>query len=826
MLARSSRVLKDKLPVDAHLPRIKDLVLEQGALVLVAEPGAGKTTRVPWALRRDGGRVICVQPRRVAASHAALRVCEELGQKVGAQVGYAVRFDSKQSAQTKVLYVTTGVFMRMLASGEGLGERDTVVLDEFHERSVDIDLALCACLAARKKRTGPNLIVMSATLDAEKLSTFLAAPRIEVPGRLHPVTVEYLPPRSGERDDAHIARAVRNLLIRAQKSGERMRALVFVPGRSEMSSARRATEQLRADFKFDTAELFGAQSFAEQKGVLRRRSEHEAPQVIFATRVAETSLTVPDLNAVVDTGLSRRARVDPSTGFTSLETRPSPRSSLEQRAGRAGRVGPGVCVRLFDEASVRGRPAFDKPELQSADCAGPALLLASLGVDAPPFLDPPPLARWQGAQAQLRGLGALDASGRITDKGAAMAAMPVHPRTAVMLLEAQSRQVSYRAAMMVAVLEERSPRRDESDFWSTLRWLLENTDARSAEAVGIDRTTLRAIFRSADRLANIVGARDEAVRPMDEEQADLEACLLQGFSQRLGRIAGARLATVDGSSFELPEPPGTHTEGQFAIVLGSKGPLGRQQAVSIAPVAEDSVLEVFLDRFQEQTTWHYDAKADRVLKRAVVSLGAVEVEASESKATSGAEVAAVLREVIDKSGLGAVLDLDERQTLRRRLELLGEATASIDEGLERTLAQACASASSLADVRSADPLSVFRYSLAPERQRALEEQTPLRIDIPGRRGVEVHYEPDRPPWAASYLQEFFGMTETPRVAGTPLTLHLWAPNGRAVQVTSDLPGFWERHYPALRKELSRRYPKHHWPEDPLNAKPVRLKRYL
>ena len=308
--------MKDTLPVDAYLPQIRGEVQRRGVLVLVAEPGAGKTTRVPLALAEDWQRVICVQPRRVAASHAALRVCDELHEKVGERVGYAVRFDSKRSARTQVLYVTTGVFVRMLTTGEGISSKEAVVLDEFHERSTDIDLALCACVAARQAGRGPKLVVMSATLDADRLATFLGAEVVEVPGRLHPISLEYLPARARELPGEHIARATRNLLVRAKKDGKPLRVLVFVPGRAEMRAGCRAVDVLQRDFSFETAELYGAQSFLEQKAVLRERSPGEPAQVIFATRVAETSLTIPGLNAVIDTGTGVEARASiPRRGF-------------------------------------------------------------------------------------------------------------------------------------------------------------------------------------------------------------------------------------------------------------------------------------------------------------------------------------------------------------------------------------------------------------------------------------------------------------------------------------------------------------------------------
>lgn len=823
--------MREDLPIDAYLERVVASVSERRALVLVAEPGAGKTTRVPVALCSSNGLVICVQPRRLAARNAALRVCDELGERVGGRIGYAVRFDTKRSSRTRVLYVTTGVFLRMLAAGEGLGGADTVVLDEFHERSLDIDLALCACIARRRVNvdTAPRLVVMSATLDAERLASFIDGPIVSVPGRLHSVDVEYLPPRPRERGDDHIARACRNLLVRANQVNKRARMLVFVPGRAEMRAARRALERLREGqgrqaFSFEIAELFGSQQFAEQKRVLRPPSPESPSQVILATRVAETSLTVPELNAVVDTGLSRRARVDPVSGFSTLETRSSTLASLEQRAGRAGRTGPGTCVRLFDERLLATLPKYDAPEIETADCAAPMLLLSSLGIDNPPFLDPPPHLRWQAAKTRLELLGAVDQEGHVTDRGLQMAALPVHPRIAAMLTEARARAVSFRASMLAALLEEQDLGSSVTDIWAVVNWLAEKEGARRGEVVGLDAGVLRSVFRAASRLRALTRADEEAATRFVDDKEALAACLLSGYADRLGRLEGQRIKLVDGSSFELPSGLAAH--GSFAVVLSASGPLGRQTVRTLASVSEDTVLEMFLERLEERIEYSYDPEADRVLEKRMVMLGAMSLEEQEVWAASGEATTQKLREVIARNGLGTVMDVDAFRSLKNRLGLIAMPTARIEEQLEQAISNACEGASSLADVRKNDPLALLRYGLAPEAVRLLEARAPLTIDLPGRRGVQVHYEADRPPWAASYLQEFFGLRDAPQIGQGPLTLHLWAPNGRAVQVTNDLAGFWERQYPSLRKELSRRYPKHHWPEDPRSAKPVRLKRFL
>lgn len=835
------------LPIEQALPELLTAVRNEQNFVLVAEPGAGKTTRVPPGLLDAGlvdGEILVAQPRRIAARLAARRVADELGEPVGERCGYQVRFDRKVGPNTRIRFMTEGLLARRLRDDPKLGGVGIVILDEFHERHLDTDVSL-ALLRRIQRSTRPDLRigVMSATLRADPIADFLDARSVSCPGRTFPIEIQYQP--SSDRSvDRQVNAAFRDLLA----SGLDGDILVFLPGASEIRATERACRGLAEHHDVDIEMLHGDLSAADQDRAVRGGPRR---RLILSTNVAETSVTVANVAAVIDSGLVRRPSHNPWTSIPMLELAKVSRASAEQRAGRAGRVRAGQCVRLYSQHDLERRPAFDAPELARLDLARVMVDLRCAGVRSSAeieWLESPPAAGVEAAERLLHRLGALQADGSLSEVGRELAAIPVHPRLARILVEGRRRRVEAEAVGVAALLSERSiwrrtigggPRQASTvaaaDVFTDLEalWGFEDQGASFARREGLDIGACKMALRVQRQLARSKSSSKR--RPaLDEatEQA-LGLCLLCGFADRLGRVrtharGGREIVFAEGGSAELA--PESSIDGSLAIALAAEerrqGAHASKTVVrSAASIEAEWILELFEDELLERRSATFDSKKERVSVIEELVFGELVIEQTVIREPSD-EAATILREAALARGAASfVKDPDRLANTQNRLLFASKHDESIapldDSALETALGMLCVGANSFADIRKTDLVDYVLSNLPSSARAALERLAPPRVKLRGGRSLAVHYEPDRDPWVQSRLQDFFGELTGPTVANgrTPLVLHLLAPNQRAVQVTTDLEGFWERHYPAQRKTLMRRYPRHDWPEDPRTATP-------
>ncbi len=850
------------LPIDDHLPHLVETARRERLLVLQAEPGAGKTTRLPPAiadaLPDDAGAVIVLEPRRLAARLAARHVARTLGEEPGGRVGWQVRHESKRGPRTRVLYVTEGILLRRLVREPTLPGIAAVVLDEFHERHLETDVALALLLELRRaRRPDLALIVMSATLEAERIGAFLEAPVAQVPGRAFPVDVEHEARLEVDAIERRVARAVDAIHDAPEPTGD---VLVFLPGAAEIRRATNACAELARRRGLDVVPLHGSLPLAEQDRAVRPGPRKK---VILATNVAESSVTVEGVTAVVDAGLERRAVDDPWSGVRELEVAPISRASAAQRAGRAGRLGPGRCVRLYTARDHDGRPAATPPEVARLDLAEPALLLAALGVADPRtvrWLDPPPPAALTAATTLLRRLGAVDAAGAPTPIGRRMLGFPLPPRLARVVVAGVDLGAPQLVATAAALLSERDLRRRAprtgrgDDARAEAAWRAAAGDARSdvialatlledarrarfapraTREVGLGADAARSVDRVRAQIERL--ARPDAGEPIHEPADDadeaLARALLAGFPDRVARRRSAGspgLTVADGTAATLGRES-VVADAEWLLVLDAhrsrRGPGGAGGDVicrTASAIDPDWLFDVG-DGVRDDIEVAWDCRRRRATATERLVYGALVLDEQVARGDAAAE--AIERRLAKEAlaaGPEAFCEGDALAQLIERAALAREADPSIPPlGLDdarEALAQLCAGRSSFEQLLEADLVGVLRGRLGAALAR-LDHVTPETVVLPGGRRLRVRYEPGKPPWASSRLQDFFGMTDGPRAGAEPLVLHLLAPNQRPVQITTDLAGFWERHYPAIRRELKRKYPKHDWPEDPRTAKP-------
>ncbi|MCC7536620.1 MAG: ATP-dependent helicase HrpB [Deltaproteobacteria bacterium] len=871
------------LLIDPVLPELVASLRREPRLVLEAPPGAGKTTRVPRALLDagllDAGDVVVLQPRRLAARLAAARVADELGEDVGETVGYQVRFDERASARTRIRFVTEGVLTRRLLRDPGLRGTSTVVLDEFHERHLEGDLALSLLLRlASSSRPDLRIVVMSATLDAEAVARHLGAPRLRSEGRMHEVTIEHAELEDDRPIEQRVLAALRRVLAHPSEG----HVLVFLPGAAEIRRCLDLASELAERHELLLLPLHGELSPTDQDRAVRPSQQRK---VIFSTNVAETSVTLDGVATVIDSGLHRRPSFSPWTGLPSLTLAKVSRASAAQRTGRAGRTRAGTCIRLYTRHDHDARPAFDAPEIRRSDLASLVLSLAAMGIRSAaslPWLEPPPSDALAQAAELLRRLGALGADSDTTDVGRRMLRYPLHPRLARLVVASEDADDPERGADLAAVLGERDLRARRS-FDDTRRrsdasaaadttesdvLLLADlvADARAADFdsrrlrdLGIDPGAARTVARTAEHIARIArsptarsdtGSRTASEGTRDDPAAaDPLRWILLAFPDRVARVRtrtaerrrGADLDVVlsDGSTAVLGRECSVRDDDLLVAVdaeerarsgggapSGASGAERSRRTVRLASAIEPEwLLELFPERVEDVEDVRWDAATERVVRTMRLTYGAIVLDEStpqgaptegESRVLAAAALAAGPRRFARDS------DAFDRfvQRVRFASQLDRSIPALDDARLRDALESLCAGRRSFGELRDADLLDVVRDGLPAAARARVETLAPDRIAL-GSRQVRVHYEADRPPWIESRLQDFFGLKVAPSVgaATVPLVLHLLAPNGRAVQVTTDLPGFWARHYPGIRKELARRYPRHAWPEDPLAASP-------
>ncbi len=835
------------LPIDPFLGTIADRLAARGAVVLAAEPGAGKTTRVPRALlldrRFDAGQILVLEPRRIAARMAAMRVAEELGEKIGERVGYTVRFDDVGSARTRLKFVTEGILTRRLVAEPTLPGIRVVVLDELHERSLHADLAL-AMIRRLRREARPDLAVvaMSATLDSARVAAFLDAETVEVPGRAYRVEIEHAATKDDRRLDEQVASACARSL-REDPEGD---VLVFLPGAGEIRRAEESVRGFAERAGADVLPLHGDLPPSEQDRAVRRGPRRK---VILSTNVAETSLTIDGVTTVVDSGLHRLAKHSPWSGLPVLEVAPISQASATQRAGRAGRTRDGRAIRLYTRSDLEGRPRFDVPEIARVDLADTLLSLASLGVRdarAFPFFEAPSTAAIDAARSLLERLRAIDAEGALTTEGEHLLALPIHPRLGRIVLAAAADGLLEDGALLAAVLSEREIRashrtrfgdRGGIDHQSGTSDALERMEALAAAAAnGLTSGSMRSYDLDPRGAQAAVRLRDQIVRATrklrlgvpayaPDTDAALRKATLAGYPDRVGKRrkkGGAEIVLAGGGSVKLAETSVVRDATLVNVVEAEEARGGAICRVASA-IEPEWLLELFPERVTDLRELRFDLEKERLELVTGLAYDGIAIDESRGDAAYAPGAAERLASEALGRDLGRFLDRDRLAQLRLRSALARQADATLptfdDEAVRAAIASAAEGRRSLAELEKADVLGAMEAALSHRDRTRLDELAPTHVTLPGRAKVPVTYEVDRPPWIESRLQDFFGLAEGPRAGKTPIVLHLTAPNHRAVQVTTDLSGFWDRHYPAVRKELMRQYPRHHWPEDPRTASP-------
>jgi ATP-dependent helicase HrpB len=771
------------LPIDAILPLVHQRLNARPNLVIEAPPGAGKTTRIPPALLSNSGQVLVLEPRRLAARLAARRVAEELGEPLGETVGFQVRFEEVSGPKTRLLFLTEGVLTRRVLRDPDLKQVHCVVLDEFHERHLEGDLAL-ALLRRLQLTTRPDLriVAMSATLDAAPLAQFLDCESLRSEGRLHPVETRFTPSSPWTLEE-QVAQAVERC-VAEQKEGH---LLAFLPGAAEIRRAARACEQIASSAGLDVLPLYGDLPPQEQDRAVQPSSRRK---LILSTNVAESSITIEGVTAVIDSGLARIAFDSRWTGLPTLEVQRISKASAQQRAGRAGRTAPGVAIRLFTAEDFHRRRDHDEPEIRRRELSQTLLELRALGMEELPWFEPPPAEAWARADQLLRDLHA-------ERDAAQLAALPVHPRLGRLILEGKRNRVGYAACVAAALLSsnERLP----------------HVDLLTA----IDRERSPGVERILRQLSRIAQTRPER----SSSDAALAQSLLRAFPDRVAQRRNDREVQLANGSFAALSEANFHAPFLLALDVQDRSdqpvPLVRL-AVAIEP---DWLLDAFPERVTARDEIFWNREAERVEQRSALLFDSLVLEESRSGKVDLQQAAPLLAAKALEAGVERFVDPEELESFLARVTFASQHSSipklepkDLQEALAR-LAEGHRSFSELREAASNGGLvRVLRERLP---QRELDEIAPERFPLKGRQ-VKIQYKVGQTPYIASRLQDFFGLTETPRIARgqVPLTLHLLAPNQRPVQTTTDLAGFWSRLYPQLRRELGRRYPRHAWPESP------------
>lgn len=847
----------EPLPIDPRLPDIAAALASAGALVLTAPPGAGKTTRIPPFLYREGfaaaGEILVLEPRRLAARMGALRVARELGEKPGETAGYAIRFETVGGPRTRIRFLTEAILVRRMTEDRGLEGVSLVILDEFHERSLATDLALAFLRRLRRRAGRPKILVMSATMDPRPVAEFLdGAPVISLAETRYDLDIAYDETIDRRPLEERVAGAVLGLF----RSGLEGDILVFLPGAAEIRRAGEALRPAAGRLGFRIQPLHGDLPAGEQTRALQ---PGEGPRVILSTNVAETSITIPGIGAVVDSGLARVSTHSAWSGRPRLATARIGKFSAAQRAGRAGRTRSGRVRRLYTRHDWSTRPDADPPEISRADLSETLLVLHGSGVrdtGAFPWLEPPPPAALEAARTLLGRLGAIDAAGRITADGRRMLRFPVHPRIARMMVEGEAQGVAEDAALLAALLGERDIRLDARARFgapgaarrgaaSGLSDLLDLADLfREAESARFDPERIRALdldpravgavrlsHRQLARISSLAPAPPRPPLTPGEREEALLVALLRAFPDRVARRRrphSHELLLASGGGARLSDRSVVR-ERPFLVAVDIEDrpdPSAPAAALPIVRLASSVEIEwlaaLFPDALVDKTERVWNAAAGRVDEVRRTMYERIALEESIRPAPPSEEASRLLATAAADRGIGLFPDHASVPGLEVRAALL--ARHFPDSGFPPLGAEAVAAAverlcrdrRSLAELASASLVAALVEPLSGRQRALLERETPERIGLARGRSARIHYEPGRPPWIASRIQDFFGMTAAPAICAgrEALTVHLLAPSGRAVQVTQDLAGFWKNHYPAIRRELGRRYPKHPWPERP------------
>jgi ATP-dependent helicase HrpB len=805
------------LPIDAVLPELTATLRRHNAAVLVAPPGAGKTTRVPLILAGEpwveGRRILVLEPRRLAARAAAERMAKTLGEEVGDTVGVRVRFDSKISRRTRIEVITEGVFTRKVLADPMLTGVAGVLFDEFHERSLDADLGLALARDAQQGlREDLRLLVMSATLDGARVAKLLGdAPVVAAQGRAFAVETRYL-----GRDARPIEPQVADAIVRAMRA-DTGSLLAFLPGVAEIRRARTLLEG-RLDPSTEIVALYGALGSDEQD-----RAIAPAPpgrrKIVLATSIAETSITIEGVRIVVDSGLARRPCYEPDVGVTRLETVRVSRAAADQRRGRAGRTEPGVCYRLWDEPQTAALEAFSRPEILSADLSGFALDLAAWGASAEKlaFLDPPPRAALAEARSLLTELGAIDADGRITDEGRKLIRLPLAPRLARMVVDAGAEGSARIAAKIAVLIGERGLGGDDLDLRVRLDAFRRDRSPRARDAQ-----------TAADRWAEI--ARQPAPQ---EGEASAGVLLALAYPERVAKnrggaagaflLANGRGAQVDAASPLAREP--------YLAVAELTGSAAAGRILLAAPVTLAEIEARFAARIDTHEEVAFDPASASLRMRRLRKFGALVLAEQPMPAVADEAAARALAEGVARLGMARLPWSKTLRQWRDRVMFLRRAEGSEWPDLSDAalgadiewLASVFAGKVSLGELSADEFAGALHARLPYPLPRRLDAEAPTHFEAPTGSRVPIDYEAEGGPKIAIRVQELFGLNRHPAIAGgsIALAIELLSPAQRPVQITRDLPGFWRGSYAAVRAEMRGRYPKHPWPDDPLAAAPTR-----
>jgi len=786
------------LPVDALVPEIIEFLNSSTMLLLKASPGAGKTTRVPAALLKAGyKRVYVLEPRRLATRMAARRVSEELGEKLGVTVGYQVRFEEVGSRDTRLWYLTEGVLTRKLLAGDSLPDVNVVILDEFHERHLETDLALALLLDLQKRRPDLKIVLMSATLAAENIREKLGnPPLIESPGRMFPVSVTHSAHTSMPLE-AQVEAAVGALLKETKRH-----ILVFLPGAAEIRKCMQACEALA---RSSGVMLYALHGDLPPEGQDRAVAPSKNRKIIFSTNVAESSVTIEDVEAVVDSGLARVLTHSFWSGLSRLNVEKISQSSAIQRTGRAGRTGPGFAIRLFPESDFVRRPAQIAPEIVRADFAPTLLQLVAAGIawQQLDWLDAPLPESVKHAQELLTMLGALDQTGNITSVGKQMARIALVPRLARFLVAAAASGIAREAADLAARLAEGRFQSEDRRFATDLEAILASD----------------APYNTKQLRSQLAGS----VKNLHSQTPDphaLEKSLLLGYPDRAARKRGDTLLLASGGAAKLDRQSRASADFVIALEIDDRS----DQAAPLVRVAADIEPDWLLDAFPEQIETAeelaWNREGERVEQRNLIRYRQIILDESSAVPRHSASATEMLVAKALEAGVERFADAEALSAFMLRIRFASEhGKFEVPKSLfAATLKDLAAGAVSFAELRMAARDNAFLALLETRLpMRLVDEVAPAHIVLPSGRRAKIEYHDGRPPSVSSRLQDFFGMANTPTVArgAVPLVVQLLAPNHRPVQVTTDLVSFWKNLYPQVRRELSRRYPRHSWPESPL-----------
>jgi ATP-dependent helicase HrpB len=815
------RTFDTPLPIDAVLDVLEQTLVSHNAAVLVAPPGAGKTTRVPLTLLdapwAKGKKIIVLEPRRIAARASAERMAKSLGERAGETVGYRVRFGSKISRATRIEVVTEGIFSRQILDDPELSGVAAVLFDEFHERSLDADLGLALARDAQTAlREDLRILVMSATLDGARVAKLLGdAPVVASEGRAFPVETRYL----GRKVDAPLERQMADAIATALRADPGS-VLAFLPGAAEIRRTQNFLGERVHDASVEIVPLFGALDAAVQDRAIAPAPKGSR-KVVLATSIAETSLTIEGVRIVVDSGLARVPRYEPDIGLTRLETVRASRAAVDQRRGRAGRTEPGVCYRLWDEPQTASLAAYTQPEILSADLSSLVLDLAQWGVSDPAglaFLDPPPAPALKEANNLLHELGALDDDGRITEEGKSLRALALPPRLARMIVDSHRLGAGEEAAEIAAVLTERGLGGDSADLDARLDQFRRDRSPRAASARSL-----------AQRWAAQVAASNSS---QGEQDVSTGVMLAFAFPDRVARNRGNGSFVLANGRGAAVEQTSSLARAPYIAVAELTGTAAQGRILLAAPITQEEIELRFTDQIENTEEISFDRGALALRARRKRTLHAITLSEAPMALSPSAETAKFFADGLISAGLDKLPWSKSLKQWRDRVMFLrkaeGESWPDLsDDALavarENWLVPALFDKISLKDFSAGD-LSDALMTLLPWELRArLEREAPTHFEAPTGTMLAIDYEAEQGPTIAVRLQELFGLNTHPSIAkgAVPLVLELLSPAQRPVQVTRDLPGFWRGSYAAVRSDLRGRYPRHPWPEDPASALPTR-----